>query len=165
MLIFQIGLFVLIALSMVYCVHFLVLSAREWSIFLCLKHFGILAEARILDFNIKQEGKGVIYYVAYQLVLDEGTYERKQIISGQHQQWLHRVDTVIVSYFPDRPHISRLADADQDGAERARYTIVGFVGLVIFPPIILLWLIVFLGSNFQLTGRILPLKKKKLSAS
>jgi hypothetical protein len=164
MLFFQLALLVLVALVFVYCVHFLVLSAREWSIFVCLKRFGILAEAKILDLGIKGQGRDTSYFVAYQLSLYEGTYERNQIISTQHQQWLRRVDTVIVSYLPNNPTISRLADADQDGTERFRITIVCFVGLVILPPLVLLWFIIFLGSNLQLTGRLLPMKKKKLSS-
>jgi hypothetical protein len=121
----------------------LVRSAYEWSIFRCLNAYGHIAEAEVVNLRSSVSRKTAYYYVDYGFCVGDSTYTRTQQISRNSYNRLINKPTFSVSYMPTKPYISRLAGKDEDHAYRDLTMFLGWAGIVVFPPSVLLWIAVY----------------------
>jgi hypothetical protein len=137
------------------------LSAREWSILSTLRQYGIDATAQIEDLIKDTQGKGSKHYVLYCFFVGELFYQNKQQISQRHYKQYAESKTLNVKYLSSDPSISRLAGKDFDNTYRNLVSYVAFAAVIVFPPLIALWIITFIVSSLMLQIPYLAEKKKK----
>jgi hypothetical protein len=136
----------LICLTLFYSVY---ISAYEWSTLAWLRRKGSVTDGMITNKFQKNGGRTARLLISYSYNVNLGsnydrTFAGEQQVSWKHYQNLTLGTPIKVSYLSTNPKISRLAGTDSDNTFRDGTTIVATITMLIMPPLLLLWMLVFI---------------------
>jgi hypothetical protein len=123
-------------------------TAREWNAYFLLKKGGIPCMASV-DHAYELVGRSSrikTYYVRFQLDphLISGNLKITQQISYETYRILYDGAKLTVRYLPYNPKIARLSELREDLSLRNWRTVAAVIGFIVFPPLILAFLVTYL---------------------
>jgi hypothetical protein len=124
--------------------------AREWNAYLLLKQVGIDGTATVLHL-FEGGGRGRRYYVKFQL--DGNSSPITQQLGYEKYSVLRNDAKVTVRYLPYNPKIARLWNLHEDPSIRNNSTIFAAIVMLIFPPLILVCLVIYLLDRIWIVYR------------
>jgi hypothetical protein len=135
-------------------------SAREWSTLYYLSRYGELNDAEITNLTIDKSGRGENFFAEYHYYVGDMLYDGKQQISRKHYKEFQQQNLVTIRNAPTRPSWSRLAGSDFDNTYRNFSSYAAFAGILLCPPLIIFWVVSFVGTYLYLASTTITKKKK-----
>jgi hypothetical protein len=129
------------------------LSAHEWSVLFCLQQYGAIVDAEITELR-EFHGRGIAYEATYRFNIHGVVYGRRQQISRRNFKQISIGDLIKVTYYPNRPAVSRIGDNNiTDNTSRNGISYAAFAAFIAFPPFIVLWIAAFFVSRLFLYSK------------
>ena len=136
-------------------------SAREWSTLYYLSRYGELNDAEITNLTVDTKSRGDNCFIEYHYYVGDMLYDGKQQINRKHYKEFQQQNLVTIRHVTKRPSWSRLAGNDFDNTYRNFSSYAAFAGVLLCPPLIILWGAVLVGTYMYLLSGTSDKKKKR----